>query len=63
MYLHTSPGPHCLSPGLVLGIVNLFDTEAIPYCRNTHFRWTSFAYVHFSFEINPRFFIFFEGLK
>ena len=48
---------------LVSHVVNLSDTETTPCWRNTLFKWTSFAYVHVPFEVNPRFFIFFEGLK
>ena len=58
MYLPTSPGSRSPSARLLLRVVNSFDAEVIPHWRNTLFIQTSFAYVHFSFEVNPRFFIF-----
>lgn len=51
------------SAELALCAVVLSDAAARPYWRSTLFKWTSFAYSVFSFEVTPRFFIFFEGLK
>lgn len=61
--LHSSPGVVSLALGWYCSCKCVWYWSDATLVRNRLFRWTSFAYVDFSFEVNPRFFYVFEGLK